>query len=163
MGGLGVFFAVTEDLGNRACEVADNVAVADLMGDHHAELSATGWIQPIDKAWDAIHRCLTDGTLRLGDDVAHSCVLGCGKFGVASEDPIINVLDAEGVREAAEYLWGIGEVELRARYAGIDRPGFRFHKPPPDFEYIWHWFAQLRAFYQRAAEAGRWVVFVADE
>lgn len=163
MAELGLFFAVTADLGSRVREQAEAEAAADLMDHHHAELDAAGWAQSTEEAWDAIHRCLTDGTLRYGDDVAHSCVLGTGWFRCESEGPTVNVLDADEVREAAAYLRGIDETALRARYAGIDRPGYRFHKPPADFEYVWHWFVQLRAFYRRAAEAERWVVFVADQ
>jgi hypothetical protein len=163
MAALGVFFAVTKDLGNQACAQADAEAVADLMDDHHTALSAAGWVQSTDRAWDAIHRCLTDGRLEHGYDVEHSCVLGSGEFGYDSEDWIINVLDADEVREAAEYLRGIGEAELRQRYAAIDPASYCFRKSPEDFESTRHWFAQLRAFYQRAAEAGRWVVFLADQ
>jgi hypothetical protein len=32
-----------------------------------------------------------------------------------------------------------------------------------DFEVTWNSFRQLRAFFERAAEAGRWVVFKVDQ
>jgi Domain of unknown function (DUF1877) len=65
-----------------------------------------GWVQETDKAWDAIHRCLTDGTLVEGDTPGHLCVLGATDyFWVVLDDGqvdwIVNLLDPGEVRETA--------------------------------------------------------------
>jgi hypothetical protein len=145
---------------------ADVVAFLDYLDDQFHALLADGWVQETDKSWDAIHRCLTDGTLEEGDTPGHLCVLGATDYfwvvlDSGQVDWIVNLLDPREVRQAADAIRGIERAELRRRYDGIDAASYQFEKSEDDFEYTWSWFPHLQAFFQRAAEAGRWVVFVA--
>ena len=144
---------------------ADVRGFIDYLDDYFTPLQAEGWVQETDKSWGAIHRCLTDGKLEEGDTPGHLCVLGATDyFWVVLDDGqvdwIVNVLDPGEVRQAAEAIRGIDRAELRRRYDAID-PAEYDGLVEDDFEYTWSWFPQLQAFFQRAAGAERWVVFLA--
>jgi hypothetical protein len=145
---------------------ADVVAFLDYLDSQFDTLLAEGWVQETDKAWDAIHRCLTDGTLEEGDTPGHLCILGATDyFWVVLDDGqvdwIVNLLDPNEVRQGVGLIQGIDRAELRRLYADIDAASYPFEKSDGDFAYTWNWFSHLQAFFQRAAAAGRWVVFVA--
>jgi hypothetical protein len=144
------------------------IAFINFLEDHFQELQTDGGVQETDKAWDAIHRCLTDGTLEEGDTPGHLCVLGATDYFWVVDDKgqlewIVNLLDPSEVRVAAAAIRGIDESELRRRYAAIDESSYCFQKCEDDFQYPWSWFVPLQAFFERAAESKRWVVFVADQ
>jgi hypothetical protein len=173
MAARGVHFAIPAEIAarldpERPHTNEDVVAFIDFLDDHFQELQAGGWMQETDKAWDAIHRCLTDGTLEQGGEPEYLCILGATDyFWVVDEDGqvewIVNLLDPSEVREAEEVIRGIDETELRRRYAQIDEGSYCFRKSEEDFQYTWNWFVPLQSFFKQAAESGRWVVFVADQ
>jgi hypothetical protein len=168
--GRGVHYAITAEMAaridpERPHSNADVLAFIDYLDAQFTPLLAEGWVQETDKAWDPIHRCLTDGMLEEGDTPGHLCVLGATDYfwvvwDYGQVDWIVNVLDPGEVRQAAEAIWGIDRAELRRRYDAID-PADYDGLVEDDFEYAWSWFPQLQAFFQRAAGSGRWVVFLA--
>jgi hypothetical protein len=141
-------------------------AFIDLLDGHFEGLRAAGWVQETDKAWHLIHRCLTGGSLDGGFTPGHLCVLGSTDYywverADGTAEWIVNLLDPSEVREAAGFVAGIDEAELRRRYDAIDPGACDYDPAEDDFEYAAGWFAPLRAFLIRAAEGGRWVAFVA--
>jgi hypothetical protein len=64
-----------------------------------------GWLQETDKAWDAIHRCLTDGTLRYGSSPLHKCILGEVNL-YDGDDYIVNLVEPAEVKEVATAIRG---------------------------------------------------------
>jgi hypothetical protein len=170
MAGRGVHYAITPEMADRIDpgrphSNADVLAFIDYLDAHFTRLLAEGRVQETDKAWEAIHRCLTDGKLEEGGTPGHLCVLGATDyFWVVRDDGqvdwIVNLLDPGEVRQAAEAIRGIHRAELRRRYDAID-PADYDGLVEDDFEYTWSWFPQLQAFFQRAAGSGRWVVFLA--
>ena len=58
------------------------------------------WTQETDKAWDAIHRCLTGGKLEWGDTPYHKCILGSDNL-YDGDDYLMNYLDPEDVKAVA--------------------------------------------------------------
>jgi hypothetical protein len=107
--------------------------------------------------------------LELGNTPRHSCILGATeRFWVRREDGqleyIVNVLDPGDVRRVADAIRGIDRAELQRGYNGIDPASFYArHMSADDFEYTWDNFHALREFFERAAGAGRWVVFRVDQ
>ena len=65
MGCLGVHFAITLEDAQRVTSQPDDDSLLEVVHDIK-ERWDEAWLQDSDKAWDAIHRCLTDGTLSLG-------------------------------------------------------------------------------------------------
>jgi hypothetical protein len=119
------------------------------------------WVQETDKAWEAIHRCLTDGQLEYGDTPYHMCILGVVNLHVG-DDYIVNFLDPQEVKEVAAAIKDIDRDELRRRYDAIDTKSYG-ELSDSGFEYIWSWFPHLREFFQKAAAHDRAMLFTVDQ
>jgi hypothetical protein len=174
MTALGAHFALTPEMAsrldrNRRHTNADVIAFLQHLDSQFHALLAEGWVQETDKAWDGIHRCLTDGKLQRGDTPGHLCILGATeRFWIRRGDGqlewIVNLLDPDEVRRVAAAIGGINRAELQERYNGIDPESYYwFCMSEDDFEATWDYFQRLQAFFQRAADVGRWVVFRADQ
>jgi hypothetical protein len=141
-------------------------AFIDFLDDRFPELEAGAWVLVTDKAWHLIHRCLGDGTLDGGWTPGHLCVLGpTDAYWIERDDGtvdwIVNLLDPDKVREAAEFVTAIDAAELWRRYDAIDPAECDYEPWEYDFESSLDCFLQLKEFFRRASGAGRWVVFVA--
>ncbi len=141
-------------------------AFIDSLDNHSQKLHAQGCVLMTDKAWHLIHRCLTDGSLDGGVTPGHLCVLGSTDACWIDRDSgtvdwIVNLLTPNNVREAAAFVVGIDGAEMRRRYDAIDPVECDYEPREDDFDYALGWFLQLREFFGRAAQAGRWMVFVA--
>ena len=53
--------------------------------------------------------------------------------------------------------------EFDERYRAIDAEDYGMALSDDDCEYTWEWFQEVRRLYSRAAEAGRYVLFTADQ
>jgi hypothetical protein len=171
---LGVHFAITADLAEQLIQDwppghGDAVARLEDLGRQFDALHAEGWVEMTDKAWDGIHRSLTNGKLELGNTPRHLCILGATeRFWIRREEGqleyIVNVLEPGDVRRVAKAIRGIDRDELLRGYEGIDPESFyALNMSEDDFEYTWENFRGLRAFFERPADAGRWVVFRVDQ
>jgi hypothetical protein len=167
---VGVHFAITAEVAARLKQDRPDVIafLGDLNGQFNA-LLADGWVEMTDKAWDGIHRALTDGKLEPGDTPRHLCILGVNeRLWVRRADGqlewIVNLLEPGEVRRVAAAIRGIDRAELRRGYDRIDPDSFyRLVMSEEDFEATWSSFQRLREFFERAATAGRWVVFRVDQ
>jgi hypothetical protein len=171
---LGVHFAIPADVVERLTRDwppghADAVARLEDLERQFEALHAEGWVEMTDKAWDGIHRSLTDGKLELGDTPRHLCILGATerywiRRGGGQLEYIVNVLEPGDVRRVADAIRGIDRAELQRGYEGIDPESFyALNMSEDDFEYTWENFRSLQEFFERAANAGRWVVFRVDQ
>jgi hypothetical protein len=117
-----------------------------------------------DKAWDAIHRALTDGSLSSGteDQAASTAILG-GRSLYDGEDYIMSLKTPEQVRRIAAHLGSVSEQDLRQGYERIDPADYGGEIGERDFGYTWEWFQGLQDFYRRAAGAGYHVLFTVDQ
>ncbi|XVV17286.1 DUF1877 family protein [Actinoplanes sp. CA-131856] len=114
------------------------------------------WLCEVDKSWDAMHRCLSDGTLQLGrrtGEALELALLGGGHHHEGEDHIVAHVL-ADQVPAVAAALETVSEAWLRERYDRIDAE---------DFDYTWHYLAEVRDFYERAGAAGRSVIFTVDQ
>jgi hypothetical protein len=158
---LGVHFAITSEQ-ERSLLAADgdSDSVAELLEEIEESWDDDALKVDTDKAWDAIHRCLTDGTLDPDGGVyplSHA-VLG-GRH--LHDDYYVVYASAAEVRDVADALRGADRTWLRRRFDAIDDPGYDGAHDNRDFEYTWDNFADVQAFYNRAAAAERAVIFTA--
>jgi hypothetical protein len=74
----GVHFALSAGEQQRLLAAAgDDDAVLSVILEDIEQRWDNDWLQETDKAWDAIHRCLTDGTLSFESiSPFHKCILG---------------------------------------------------------------------------------------
>ena len=157
---LGVHYAVTAKQ-ERALLAADgDSAVSELLEDLEESWSDDALTVDTDKAWDAIHRCLGDGTLDPdGADYPLSHAVLGGRH-LHEEYHVVYISTAEAGDVAAALL-DVDRSWLRRRFDSINDSAYPGSRDDADFEYTWANFVDVRAFYQRAAAAGRAVIFTA--
>jgi hypothetical protein len=117
-----------------------------------------------DKSWDAMHRALADGQLSWdggGYPLNHTVL--AGELLYTDSDYIMSLKTPEQVRDIAVALSGITQTDFRRRYDAIDAKSYGFPLSDQDFGYTWNWFQRVRDLYTRAALAGRFVLFTADQ
>lgn len=155
-------FALTSELEDRLHETNDDAGVRAFVED----IEETRWdlldILESDKAWDALHRCLTDGTLDGDDHPLAMAVLG-GEHFHEGEEYTVSYVSPEQVREVSAALAGWDEPRLRERYEALAGTDYAGPHGPEDFGYVWGTFVDLVSFFSRAAAAGRAVIFTVDQ
>ena len=162
MGYRGVHFAITDDEESRILSAKDDEAVYDVV-----ESIEEKWdkehLQETDKAWDGIHRALTDGKLEFenGEYPFKRCILG-GRQLYEGDDYVVSYLPRSEVSDVANAIVLINKSQLRELYKQINPSGYYFEVSEEDFEYIWSWFKPLKGFFKRAADDNRPVIFAVD-
>jgi hypothetical protein len=159
-----VFFALTDSQDEALGATEDDDEVRAFVSEVESEWD-WDWLCEADKAWDAMHRCLADGTLQLGPyskDPLTLTVLGGGHHHEGEEYLVAHVLAADVVR-VAEALDAVDESWLRERYNAIDPDDYQGELGDEDFEYTWTYLTDVREFYRRAAAGGRSVIFTVDQ
>lgn len=119
--------------------------------------------QETDKAWDAIHRSLTDGKLAWdnGSYPLNHVILG-GELLYHQDDYIFSLKSPDQVHAIASTLARVTKRKLRVGYDAIDPDDYGVPLSDEDFAYTWEWFQGLSKFYQRAASANLYVLFTVD-
>lgn len=117
------------------------------------------WLQETDKAWDAIHRCLTDGELDNGGTPLHRVIFADRNLYDDEDEYYISLVTPKRVAAVVAAIRGIDQAWMRQQYTALGGDYGGYPTSDEDFEYTWSWFAQLRTFFGRAAKAGRWVSF----
>ncbi|GAA3265545.1 YfbM family protein [Dactylosporangium vinaceum] len=160
-----MFFALTAEQEAARIATRDDAEVRAFVED----VEIGDWdAEPLDcetdKAWDAIHRCLSDGTLGCGRRLSplDMAVLGGGHHYEGDDYVVAHVL-ADEVTQVAEALESVNETWMRQRYDRIDPASYQGLLSDEDFAYTWHWFTQVCDFYRKAAVAGRAVIFTVDQ
>ncbi|MFG2245776.1 YfbM family protein [Spirillospora sp. NPDC048823] len=159
---LGVHFAITADHERLLLWAGDRggAEVGEILEDIEETWNDDGLSVSSDKAWDAIHRCLGDGSLDPdGGEYPLSHVLLGGRH-LHGEYYVVYVTGAE-VRDVAEALYRVDKMWLRQRFDAIDDGDYSGPHDDEDFDYTWENFLGIRTFYARAANAGRAVIFTA--
>jgi Domain of unknown function (DUF1877) len=163
MGCLGVHFAVTDIDAQRLLRASSDDEVLVVLRELE-ERWEKDHLAESDKAWDAIHRCLGDGSLDCDDNenILEKVVLG-GQRIFSGEDYIVSFVSSDEVRDIAKALLPITEDAMRERYLAIDPEDYDGELGEDDFHYTWDWFENVRELYLRASIHGRAVVFTADQ
>lgn len=122
------------------------------------------WLHETDKSWDALHRCLGNGTLDIPGGFAPlvAAVLG-GEQRHSGAGFIVSLVRPEQVREVADALAQVTREWLRQRYDALNPNSYDGELGEDDFRYTWSWFEGLPDLYERAALDGRAVVFTVDQ
>jgi len=116
-----------------------------------------------DKAWDAIHRSLTDGSLDWDNGSFPLNHVILGGEAICEGEYIVRLKAPEQVEVIAVTLPTVTKELLRQGYDAIDPSDYGMPLSEDDFEYTWNWFQGLIEFYRRAAAAGFSVIFTVDQ
>lgn len=163
----GVHFSISDEEIVRLREFKDDSSrleylqeeIEELYFEEHLERTAE-----TDKAWDAIHRALTDGNLGYenGTFPLSHVILG-GEPLYFVDDYIISLKTSEQVKAIAESLESVTLDFLRQKYFSINPDEYGFPVTEEDFEYTHSWFVKLKPFFQKASAEGRNVIFTVDQ
>lgn len=164
MGCRGVFFAVTVEESNSLNEACgDDDRVMELV-----ETIEETWdeehLAECDKAWDAMHRLLTDGELAFGNGeypFSHA-VLGPRQLH-GGEDYIVSLVAPEEVVAVAAALSKVTKPWFEHRYTTVLPRDYALEYGRDDLEYTWAWFEGVRDLYAKAATNGRAMLFTVDQ
>ena len=178
---LGVHFAITdEQMQNLAAAKDDEARRFILEEEIEASVAAADQVET-DKAWDGIHRCLSEfpaekhwfypvppdvGTYALPEDHGSYplklCVLGGKRMMDDESNYFIRAIEPAEVADIPAALKPIDQAELRKRYFTYCKdvwPEFG----EDDFDYTWEYFQEMRAFFDRVARSGKHVIFTAPQ
>jgi hypothetical protein len=116
-----------------------------------------------DEAWDAIHRCLTDGTLVIApdSDPLGKVILGGRQIYLDTQRYIINLIESDEVPAVANALKGVTMEWMKSRYEGLRDTDYpQEFVGDQDWKYAWDWFSGIPDFFAHAAEENRSVITV---
>lgn len=159
----GVHFALDANDATSVLAAPDDRALLTVIQESIEERWDEEWLAQSDKAWDAIHRCLTDGTLSVkATTPRHRCILG-GQQLHQGDSYVVSFVSPEQVQEVAEAIQALDETWMRTRYFAIPQSNYPHPLCEDDFQYTWAWFQHVRALYLKAATAGRAMIFTVDQ
>lgn len=148
-------FAIEPDEAARLLAAASDDEVLAIVQGEIEERWDEAWLVQTDKAWDAIHRCLSDGALNLNGGRRLLSLAGLrGRQLHGGDGYIISLVTPDEVKEVAAEIAVPDEVWLRERYDAIDADDYGYPKSPEDFDYTWKYFQSMAPFFKRAGEAG---------
>ncbi len=164
MSSIGVLFAVTVDEVAELEARAGSDELADFVSEEIEERDDPGQSFDLDKAWDALHRCLTDGTLDVGAGTfpLNAAVLGRGTLD-AGEEYFVGLTRAADVPAVAAALAAVDETFLRHAYRTVLPADYAPEYGEDDLEYTVGSFEGLPGFWQAATASGRSVIFTVSQ
>jgi hypothetical protein len=167
MGCRGVHFALDAGAVRKLKSFRSDAARLDYLLDELEEVyfeEHPDRVAETDKAWDAIHRALTDGELgwENGTYPLNHVILG-GEMLYEAEDYIMSLKAPDQVQEIAGALKAVTQPEFREAYFRICPDSYGLPVTEEDYEYTWYWFEQLRDFWARTADAHQYVLFTATQ
>jgi hypothetical protein len=162
---LGVHFALTAADQKKLLGLKTEDERVELITEVFEEkyLEDSKWSFQTDKAWDALHRSLTDGQLlyATGPFPLAYAVLGGEPLEVGADYTACLVTPAQ-VAKVSAALAKVKKPWLRERYFKLNPKKTHYPITEEDFEYTWSSFEDLPAFFARAAKAKRSVLFTTD-
>ena len=160
---LGGFRAITREELDKLRAVPRADRVPDYLDEMEQEDSCD-----LDKAWDAIHRALTNGKLEYGSANAPGCWVILGGellYGNCPEesDHIITCKSPDQVQQVAQFLQTLTEEKFRELYFAIDPAEYGMTPDEDDFGFTWGYLEDSIEFWQNAAQKKLWVIFDASQ
>jgi Domain of unknown function (DUF1877) len=162
MANRGVHFALTDAQTEAVLAAKNDRELMSVIEEIEEEWDKE-YLAECDKAWDAIHRCLTDGSLlyESGEYPLNHCICG-GQQLYQGEDYTVSFVSANQVKDVLAALDAITHTWFRERYFAIPQNDCGYELNEDDFEYTWQWFQQVRRLYQKAAVTNRAVIVTVD-
>lgn len=164
---LGVHFALSGDdvallLSKKNNEERLALIQEDIEGRYFEEPGR--YVAQSDKAWDAMHRALSDGLLSYdaGQYPFNHVVLG-GQLLYSEDDCIISLKTLEQVRDVALVIARRTQEQIREQHDPINPQEYGFDLTDEDFRYTWQYFQEVCTLFQTAAAEGRHVLFTPDQ
>jgi hypothetical protein len=159
----GVLFAIEADDAERLLEAGDDDEVMGVIEEVEENWDEAN-LAETDKAWDAIHRALTNGLLEWsnGGYPLNHVILG-GRRLYQGDDYVAVLKTPEQVRDVAAAVRSIDDAGMAALYDRNVPHDYDPNHGDEDRTYTVDWFAGVRELFVSAADSGRWVLFTVDQ
>lgn len=160
----GLHFAITSDDLARLLAASNDKELMEVV-EQIEEMWDERYLAESDKAWDAIHRCLTDGSLlyESGTYPLNHVICG-GRQLHRGEECTVSLVTPEQVKDVGAAIDPLTEPWMRQRYFSmLQAGGYDGEIDEDDFSYTWTWFENVRNLYRKAAADGRAVIFTVDQ
>jgi hypothetical protein len=163
VGSRGYFLALDERCTARVLACDDDDALMDTVEDFDRNGDMSDECEA-DKAWDGIHRCLTEGGLGSADGAypLNAVILG-GRRLYRGDRYVVCFNTADEVREIAAALNDVDLSRFAALYWSLDAGEYGAYIDQDGLTYLLDHLKETTAFYQRAAAAGHASLFVVDQ
>jgi len=160
---LGVHFAITSDQAKRLIDAeGDDETLVDIVKEEIEQ----EWAFAIEthKAWDALHRCLSNGTLDCdaGEPPLNRVFFG-GRVLNSTPDYFVVLNAPNEVKEIAAALATVTEEWLKNRYSELPFVDYQDEKSDEDWDHTFGNFEGLPDFFASAANRELYVIFTVDQ
>lgn len=161
---LGMHFAIGYDQAMKLLKCKSDEDLVSLVEEEIEESAGEEDSFQTDKAWDAIHRCLSDGSLdvRRGTRPLNQAILG-GNILNKEQDYFVVLLTPTEVKAVAEALGKVTEDWMKKKYFDQKFPDYQGEKSQEDWEYTWSSFQGLPEFFANAAGRKQHVIFTVGQ
>jgi hypothetical protein len=162
--GRGFHIALSREHAKRLFAIKDDASLLQFLEELKAkpEIKKSGRILDCGAAWDAIHRCLTEGELdpAAGEFPLNHAVLG-GKELHRGADWTAVLVRPDMTRFISDALEELNEDDVRKKFLALNPQSYREPIDEKHFMQIWIVLQDLKVFFQAAAENLEAVVFTA--
>ncbi|WP_371503041.1 YfbM family protein [Kitasatospora sp. NBC_00374] len=163
MAARAVIFALDAQDAERFLACQDDDEVLELVVEVEGRWDLDHLVE-LDKSWDALHRCFTDGDLAFdnGDFPLSHAILG-GVPLHESDDYIVCYVTADEVREVAAALEPLDSRWIGERFATLTFDAYQGTGDAEDIAYTQAFLPGLKDFYSTAAKSGRAAIFTVSQ
>jgi hypothetical protein len=160
---LGMHFAISYEQAMKLLQCKSDDELAAMVGEEIEEVSDEDNSFQTDRAWDPIHRCLSNGSLdaRQGARPLNMAIFG-GNILNRDAMHFVVLLTPTEVNQVAEALSRVTEDWMKKKYFEQSFPGYPGEKSQEDWEYTWGSFDGLPQFFANAAARHQHVIFTVD-
>jgi len=162
----GVFFALSSSQREHLLALStDSARLQYIQEDIEAAWDEAHLLQT-DKAWEAIHRCLTGGTLVVGRSSSPlgKLILGGTQLYSDTQSYIVNLIEHGELSEISVALKTVTKEWMKSRYEQLRNTDYpQEFVSEQDWEYTWDWFSGIPEFIARADVEGCTVIFTVDQ
>ena len=158
----GTFYGITAEEAERLLGLVgnDSELAKECLELYTPQRQRMRLIAPVDHAWEVLHRCLGDGTMR-GIGAGSTPLAWCVLLHQGQEFIVCYVAPEQAVQVAEE----LDDIEIEwfaERYRTLPAAGYTGPFDNENFQYTWDYFSSMRNLYSKAAADGCGVVFVTD-
>jgi hypothetical protein len=161
--GRGYHIALGREHARRLFGLKEDQAILKFLEELKAspEMKKSGRLLDTGTAWDAIHRCLTEGELdpAAGDFPLNHAVLG-GKQLHQGDDYAAVLVRPDMTRFIADALAEVEEDDIRKKFFALP-PSYKQPRGEKEFIEVWLALQNLKVFYEAATENLEAVAFTA--
>ncbi len=165
MSGDGFLIVLDRDHAKRLFGIKTDDAVREFVDSltESAELRDTGSVLELGTDWDAIHRCLTDGTLQpdAGEYPLNHCILG-GRPMYRGDDRIVSLKRPDVCQHIVEALKNMESEPFINRFRKLDETDYGRQPTEDELNRVLSLTEEISALYNKAADQRDAVLFAAS-